>query len=446
MRLGRLLLFALMILALLTGCLRPQGQAALYYCPMHPQVTKDGPGDCQICGMHLVPHEGVAKGHDGVAAVTLYVCPMHPEVTSPEPADCSICGMHLVAKPAPGGQHAGADLPRGLAPVEIPAAKRAELGLTFGTAEKRSFGQAVRSPARIVPDETRIFRVISRVDGYVDKLYVWYAGKPVRKDEPLLAVQSLTLAGLQQQYLTTQGTEARRTTPSRPGQEGSETDEAARQRLRYWNFSEEQIDRILKTGKPEGFLDLVAPSAGIVTEKAVVLGQRVAPGDLLFVVTDLSRVWAEAAVSEQDVPAISVGMPMDVLVGALPGRTFSGKVKFFQPVLDPATRTMKVYAEVQNPGLDLKPGMLGTVVLRVEARERLAISESAVVRTGDANYVFVEEAERLLPRTVVLGTQGGGFCEVLSGLKEGERVATSATFLLDSESSLKAGLAAAAGK
>jgi Cu(I)/Ag(I) efflux system membrane fusion protein len=412
---------------------------------MHPQVTKDGPGDCQICGMHLVPREQTAVASKGDAG-SVYLCPMHPAVTSPGPADCPICGMHLVAKPAPADVAGGGSSPDGLAPVEISTEKRAELGLTFGAVERRRFARAVRSPARIVPDETRIHRVISRVDGYVDKLYVWYSGKPVRKGEPLLAVQSLTLAGLQQQYLTTQGAEARRTTPSRPGQEGNETDEAAKQRLRYWNFSEEQIDRILKTGKPEGYLDLVSPSSGVVTEKAVVLGQRVAPGDLLFVVTDLSRVWAEVDVPEQDVPAIAAGMPLEIRIGALPAETFSGKVKFFQPVLDPATRTMKVYAEVQNPGLHLKPGMLGTAELRSEALERLAVEEGAVVHTGDWCYVFVEQGARLAPRTVVPGARGGGYVEVLSGLKEGERVATSATFLLDSESSLRAGLAAAAGQ
>jgi Cu(I)/Ag(I) efflux system membrane fusion protein len=353
--------------------------------------------------------------------------------------------MHLVAKVAATGHGSGGSFPEGLGPIEIAQDRRGELGLTFGEVERRTLGDSVRSSARIVPDETRIHRVISRVDGYVDKLYVWYAGEKVRKGQPLLAVQSLTLAGLQQQYLTTQAAEGRRTTPSRPGQETSETDEAAKQRLRYWNFSEEQIDRILKTGKPEGYLDLVSPTAGVVTEKGVVLGQRVAPGDLLFVVTDLSRVWAEAEVSESDAPSVRVGLPMEVRMGALPGRTFSGKVKFFQPVLDPGTRTMKVYAEVPNTGLDLKPGMLGTAELRSAPRECLSVPEAAVLRTGEATYVFVKEGEaHIVPRTVVLGTRGGGYCEVLSGLKAGDRVATSATFLLDSESSLRAGLAAAA--
>ena len=445
MRQDWIVLFALLTLALLAACSGPAKEQALHYCPMHPQVTRDGPGDCQICGMHLVPRAETAvasKGSEG----SVYLCPMHPEVTSPGPADCSICGMHLVAKPAPLELAGGGNSPDGLAPVEVSAEKRAELGLTFDTAQRRRFAQSVRSSARIVADETRIFRVISRVDGYVDRLYVWYSGKPVRKGEPLLAVQSLTLAGLQQQYITTQGTEARRTTPARPGQDPYEADEAARQRLRYWNFSEEQIDRILKTGKPEGYLDLVSPSAGVVTEKGVVLGQRVAPGDLLFVVTDLSRVWAEADVSEQDAPSVTVGMPMEVRVGALPGRSFAGRVKFFEHVLDPATRTMKVFAEVVNPGLALKPGMLGNADLRLEPREHLAVEEGAVVHTGDRCYVFVAEGDRLVPRTVVLGAHGDGYVEVRSGLEEGQRVATSATFLLDSESSLKAGLAAAGSR
>ncbi len=382
---------------------------------------------------------------------SLYYCPMHPQVTSDEPGDCPICGMHLVKRGQ--GARSGAATPvQSRDGVVIPPERRTQMGLTLGTVERRTLHRVIWAPSRVVPDETRIYRIISRIDGYVNDLYVQYAGQAVRRDESLVSIFNLSFQSILQQYISAPSSEPRRgvADPGRPTQDpttGALIPDGVRQRLRYWNMGDEQIDRILKTGKPESSILLVSPSAGYVTEKDVVVGQKVNPGDLLFVVTDLSRVWAEADVSEMDAPSIKIGMPLTLTLRSLPGREFAGRVKFFQPILDPQSKVMKVYAEMPNPGLDLKPGMLGTAHILLPEETELTVPEGAAFRTGERSYVFVDAgSDKIEPREVVLGARAQGCFEVISGVKEGERVVTSAAFLVDSESSLRAALRAGTGQ
>jgi len=442
---------ALLLLALLgallslAACSASAQDKGLYYCPMHPQVTADRPGDCSICGMHLVSQAPVSSGAASPATGKgRFVCPMHPEITAEGPADCSICGMHLIPRPVdPAGS------PAGLAPVPLNPAAREQMGLAVEILRERPLGHAIRAPGRIVADETRVYRVIARIEGFVDQLFIPYAGLRVAKGQPLLGVNSPNLLSVQQQFLSASPSEGRRyaAPAGKPGPPGSEAPERGedtqRQRLKYWDFSDEQIDRIQQTGKTENSLILVAPARGVVTEKTALLGQKVFPGDLLMVVTDLSRVWAEAEVPEMDAPSVRVGMQMVVRPTSMPGREFEGRVKFFQPVLDPQSHTLRVVVELANPDGSLKPGMVASAELRAEPHPGLAVPVGAVIRAGSADYAFVEESGRFVPRSVALGARSDGYFEVLSGLREGERVASSATFLLDSESSLQAALMAA---
>jgi len=449
-RAGAAIVLTILLGALLlsAGCSASAQDKGLYYCPMHPQVTADKAGDCPICGMHLVLPAATGPVGPTPTWAARFVCPMHPQVTADKAGDCPICGMHLVQE-APGKGPAQADLPAGLAAVTVASGVRERMGVTTGEVQKRPMIRSIRASGRITPDETQIYRVIARVEGFVDQLFVPYAGARVARGQPLLGVNSPNLLSVQQQFLNASPSDGRRfvAPPTRPGAPSAESqekgDDTQRQRLKYWDFSDEQIDRIQQSGKAETSLILVAPAGGFVTEKNALLGQKVFPGDLLMVVTNLSRVWAEADVPEMDAPSIQVGMRMVIRPTSLPGRAFEGRVKFFQPLLDPQSHTMKVVVELPNPQGTLKPGMLASAELESGARDAVAVPEGAVLRTGESDYAFVEEGERFVPRAVVLGARANGCFEVLSGLKEGERVVTSATFLVDSESSLQASLQAA---
>jgi Cu(I)/Ag(I) efflux system membrane fusion protein len=435
------------LLALSLGCSARAESRAVYYCPMHPEVTSTRPSDCPICGMHLVLPPSDPPSDHGASVPAGYTCPMHPDVVSREPGDCTKCGMHLVpAEPAAEGAS-----PAALAPVSLDAQGRGRLGITVGEASVRTMAKTLEASGQIIPDETRVFRIIARVEGFVDQLQVPYAGLRVRKDAPLLGLYSLSLLSVQQQYLNAFPSDGRRyvAPPTRPNavpsDEAEDREDTQRQRLKYWDFSDEQIDRIRRTGKTENSLILVAPSSGWVTDVGIVLGQRVSPGDLLMVVTDLSHVWAEAEVAEMDAPKVRIGMPMEFQPASMPGRSFRGRVKFSHPILDPQQHTMKVVVDLANADGALKPGMLGAATLRCEERRCLAVPEGAVLRSGEGEYAFVEKDGRLLPRKLVVGERSGGYVEVAEGLQAGDRVVTSASFLLDSESSLQAALRAAGG-
>jgi Cu(I)/Ag(I) efflux system membrane fusion protein/cobalt-zinc-cadmium efflux system membrane fusion protein len=414
--------------------------AVRYHCPMHPTVISDKPGDCPICGMRLVPMEkespAPAAQHEG-AKKTMYRSTMNPGEVSDKPGKDSM-GMDMVPFDVePGTQNA----PKGLAAVTVGAETRQRMGLTLGTVEKRAIQRELRTSALIEPAEPRLYRVTTKIGGWVDRLFVDITGQTVNKGDPLLTIYSPDLLSAQQEYLT--ALDFARSLP-----EGSSNlVAAARRRLQLWDISDEQIDRLEKTGKAEKTLALTAPASGVVLEKHIIAGQKIESGEPLMVIADLSVVWGDADIYESDLSFVHAGMPVEISLPFQSEKTYAGTVSFVSPSLDPETRTMKARLEIANTGFALKPGMYADARLLDNLGERPAIPESAVMRTGEKTYAFRDDGTgKLTPVEIVVGARSDGFYEILSGLNEGDRVVTSANFLVDSESSMQAALKAVAGE
>ena len=288
-------------------------------------------------------------------------------------------------------------------------------------------------------DETRVRRVNVKVDGFVDKLFADYTGKVVRRGEPLLSLYSPDLLTAQQDFVL-----ALRTRAQMGGaQSGEDLVSAARRRLELWDIAPSEIAALERTKTPRRTLTLVSPISGVVTAKNVVQGSRLSAGDTPFEITDLSEVWALADAHEMDLPRVHLGTSVTLTLAAMPNRAFHGKVTFVEPVLDAKTRTAKVRLVFKNPNGELRPEMFGEVVFHEHPRQSLRVPADAIIDFGEGKVVCVALGDgRFEPREIVAGHSSGDLVEVLSGVSEGERVVVRAAFLVDSESRLKAALAA----
>ena len=332
---------------------------------------------------------------------------------------------------------ASARQPVRLTPVEAQA-----MGVTFTVVRRGPLERSVRTVGQVAAAESQLADVTTKIDGFVDQVFVDATGMAVRRGQPLLTLYSPMLVAGQEELLT-----ARRLAASVDSSDGDARRqaqslvEAARRRLAYWDISTDQIDRLERTGEVTKTLTLVAPVDGVVLEKMVVAGQSVMPGMKLYRLADLSTVWIEGEVFEQDLPYVRTGALARVELAAYPGRAFAGRVSFIYPVVDEQSRTVRVRVVLSNSGGALKPGMYGTLYFDGRLGERLlSVPAAAVVMTGERNLVFVVGAGGALePRDVTLGARAGDRLEVLSGLQEGERIVGSANFLVDAESRLGSG-------
>jgi RND family efflux transporter MFP subunit len=420
----------------------------LYQCPMHPTYVSDRPGQCPICKMDLVPMTppvGAASpassgAPTGSRKVLFYRSPMNPSIHSPVPSKDEM-GMDYV--PVYEDEAIG-QVVSGRAMVALSPERRQLLGVRSEPVARRHLERTIRTVGRVAVDERLLHHVHTKYEAYVEKLYVNFVGQFVRKGDHLAALYSPELVATQQEYLL-----AYRAQQSLAGSSiasvargASDLLEAARQRLLFWDMDPEDIAALARTGRVSRTVDLHAELPGYVIQKAAIHGMRVTPADTLFDIADLSRVWILADISESDLPLVSVGMASEATLPYEAGRTWRGSVAYVDPLVDPATRTVKARIDVVNADMALKPDMFATVLLRRDLGLALFVPESAVLKPGDRQLVFVDLGDgRLEPRDVATGERVEGGYAVLSGLREGERVVTSANFLIDSESSLKAAIA-----
>ena len=380
-----------------------------------------------------------------------WVDPMHPWYKSDKPGIAPDCGMKLVAVYP--GEEAGYErranrLPEGT--VKIAPEKQQLIGVEYGTVEYQTTNDSIRAVARVALDETRIAKVHSKLDGWIDQVFVDFTGRQVRQGDPLLTIYSPEALATQQEYLLAR--KAQHVMHDNPVHEmlGS-TDNlvaAARKRLELWDIGEREIEEITAKGEPLKNLTLYSPISGFVTERNAFAKQRLMPDTVLYTLADLSKVWVLADVYEYEASAVGIGTPATLTLAYLPGRSFHGRVSYILPQVDPNTRTLKVRIEFDNAGLVLKPDMYGEVELATGGARRLMAPQSAVLNSGDHQTVFVDRGNGYFePRDVKIGAQTGGRIEILSGLKAGERIVVSGNFLIDSESQLRnerAGMSAGA--
>jgi Cu(I)/Ag(I) efflux system membrane fusion protein len=324
--------------------------------------------------------------------------------------------------------------------VQISPERQQLIGVRIGTVEKRPLQKVIRTNGRVEFDEKRLATISPKIGGWIEELYVDFTGAPVKKGAPLLTLYSPELVSTQEEYLA--ALRARQELAASPYPEvaasGNALVESARRRLRLWDISEEQIRELEQTGQVRKSLTLYSPYGGIVLEKMAFKGMRVEPGMALYKLADLSVVWLIADIYEYELPLIRLGQQASINLSYLPGEAFTGKAVFIYPYLDAQTRTARVRFEFANPRGTLKPEMYAGVEITIRLGDKVAVPEGAIIDTGIRKVAIVEKgAGYFEPRDVKLGTKAGDYYEVLDGLKVGERVVTSANFLIDSESKLK---------
>jgi len=385
-----------------------------YHCPMHPSVITDLSGACPICGMDLVPIR-------------------RDSATIGRPIDVS------------NGEKAHLGVP-GLVSIDLAPERIQLFGMRTAPVTREKLSPTIRTVGVVTATEGGISLVTAHFSGWIEELLVAESGHYVKKGQTLARIYSPELLSAQQAYLST----LRWLDDKQGGSQGTERSLAAerdaRARLQLAGISNADIDKINRTREAVRALSVPATVSGYVGNKTAVNGLYVQPGTELFELTDLSRVWVMADVYESEIERVRRGQRATVVVPAIPGEIFVGQLSFVYPALSTSSRTLKVRLDFKNPGLKLRPGMFADVTLDLGAVDGLVIPSEAVVDTGEVQYVFVaHEGGHFEPRRVKIGSRGVDKVQLLEGAGEGETVVTTANFLVDSESRLRAGIESPSG-
>ena len=442
MKIGSLLLKVILALVIVIGigsCTKPVGTTVAesnvdyYTCTMHPSVHSKTPGKCPICSMDLVPvlkkvaNDSGAKddsngaGNDTQGAIT---------------DNGSMGSMSMPSANQPGNKPGE---------FSVPVERQQQIGVTYASAERRPIQLSIRSVGVLEPDQAKIFEYVARVDGYIQDLKVTSPGEQVNAGDPLVTIYSPDLRSTEQELVNLL---------NERDHGGSRTSldqviESSKQRLRQWNVSDEEINTLEKSRKASDTLVLRSPFTGVVEDVPMKQGMSVKMGDRLVGVMDLSTLWLWADFYENEVELLQVGQKLDISLPAFPGQKFAGQIRAIDRRLDAMKRTTRARIDLDNPQDQLRPGMFANVELNIDGGEGLTVPVDAVLPTGSRSLVFVDKGSgKLEPRFIRVGrsftqsdTDGDtGYDEVLEGLSEGERVVSSANFLIDAESRIQGAL------
>lgn len=344
----------------------------------------------------------------------------------------------LPAKPAPQKEPVQEEVPT----VEIPKDKQQLIGLKTASVAVRPLQKMIRTVGRIEYDERKLTTINTKYEGWIEKLRVNATGIYVKAGEAVAEIYSPELLATQREFLNALKWKNSTKKDSQLGallaKDAETIWEAARQRLRLWDITEEQIKQIEETGQPIKTLTLYSPESGYVTQKMAVQGMKIMPGEKLFDIVDLSTVWVIADIYEYELPVIKLGAQATINLSYFPGKEFLSKIDYIYPTLSGETRTARIRFTLPNPGGQLKPQMFTNVTLKIHLGKRLVIPEEAIIDTGLRQIVYVDKGEgNFEPREITIGLRTDQMVEVIRGLRAGEKVASSANFLIDSEAKLK---------
>jgi len=356
--------------------------------------------------------------------------------------DAQAAGAPTAERAAPAAEGVPPEEGFARAPIRLDGIQQQAIGLTYGTVERRPLEQVIRTVGRLDYDERKLAEVTLKVEGYIGDLFVDYTGKPVRKGDALFTIYSPELVTAQEEYLLAHETLGRLGGSNVPSALDSARSlvRASRERLRLWDLTDQQVRALEESRKHELYQTIYSPISGVVIEKMAFKGHRTEPGMPLYKIADLSTIWVYADIYEYELPFVQVGQEARITLAYYPAEEWTARLTYVYPSIDPKTRTAKVRFELPNSGKhQLLPEMYGNVELHVPAGERLTVPETAVLDSGRRQVVFVASTDgQLVPRDVKLGSRFDYYVEVLEGLSPGERVVTSANFLVDSESKLQA--------
>ncbi|MCX2741208.1 efflux RND transporter periplasmic adaptor subunit [Pontibacter anaerobius] len=372
-----------------------------------------------------------AHDYEGeTAGVVEYTCSMHPQIRQNEPGKCPICGMDLIPVSSAGGAGEASPYVLEMTPEAIALSNIQTSPVQMVDPENE-----LLLTGTVSLNEQKVSSITAKFPGRIERLYVNFTGQEVRKGERLASVYSPELITAQRELQ-----EAAKSKDIMP-----ELYEAAKTKLRLWNLSNKQIQRIENANETLTNFDIYSDMSGVVTERMVAVGDYVSTGSVLFEVANLSSVWVVLDAYESDLSWVKEGATVNFTVPGIPGEEFKAKVQFVTPVLDASTRAVQVRAEVQNPGNQLKPGMFANARIKTSTKsatqERaLAVQRTAVLWTGKRSVVYVKVDEREAPafemREVTLGPRLGDMYLVESGLSEGERVVSNGVFAVDGAAQL----------
>jgi multidrug efflux pump subunit AcrA (membrane-fusion protein) len=389
-------------------------------------------------GRHSMP---MNKTSAGERKILYWYDPMHPAYKSDKPGIAPDCGMQLVPKYSDEDM-AMKTMPSGM--VIVPEGKQQLIGMTTGVVQRQPVYRTIRAVGQLTADETKIAHVHVKVNGWIDKVYVDFEGQFVKKGQPLFTVYSPDLVATQREYLIAKrGKQYLGESPFPNVSQGAESlVQSARERLRLWDISDDQIRKLDETGEVSQTLTFYSPVSGFVLGRKAFPETAVNPDTELYTIAGLSTIWATAEIYEYEVPYVHVGQGAQMELSYYPGKMYNGRVAFVYPIVDPQTRTVKVRLDFPNPKFELKPGMFSDVSFKVNYGQQIVVPQDAVLDSGEKQTVFVALSEgHFAPREVKLGAKLDGTVIVLAGLNRGETIVTSGNFLIDSESRLKSAMA-----